>query len=175
MPPIQLEAENAITPHSISNLFLNWALLRTLIPQCVLRYQHPEEFLCSHCLVPPSEGQQFRIDHIFVRGAHSMRSPRYHCQLGPWDQLRREQRRVGDGNDLIVIAMQNEGRHLDLLEIFREVSFGKGLDAIVSSLVSAEHPLQPKGITQTLRDLAAGTVGTIERSIEILEELRFDR
>lgn len=67
-------------------------------------------------------------------------------------------------------ALQRIG--IDLLEIFCEVGFGKCLDAIVSSLMPAKHSLQPKGVAQTLRDLVAGPVRTIERSAEILEELR---
>src|SRR5437899_8196782 len=68
--------------------------------------------------------------------------------------------------------MKDESRYVELLEIFGEVRFGEGLDAVEGGLVSGQHPLEPERIAQALRDLRAWPVGAVERCAEILEELR---
>ncbi|HKC65926.1 MAG TPA: hypothetical protein VKB86_19940 [Pyrinomonadaceae bacterium] len=44
-------------------------------------------------------------------------------QRSSFDYLRREQRRVSDGDDLIIIAVQNDCRDIYLLQVFDEVCF----------------------------------------------------
>jgi hypothetical protein len=47
--------------------------------------------------------------------------------LGALDQAGRLFRRIFDGNDLIILAVQDQGRYVKLLEIFSLVSLRKAL------------------------------------------------
>jgi hypothetical protein len=42
--------------------------------------------------------------------------------------------RVIDGNDLVVLTVQNQGRDVELLEVLGEIGLGEGLDALVGVL-----------------------------------------
>ena len=57
-------------------------------------------------------------------------APGIHLQRGALDDLGREQGRGADRHDLIVVAVEDERRHVELLEIFGEIRLGEGLDAI---------------------------------------------
>src|SRR5258708_4752625 len=76
-----------------------------------------------------------------------------------------------DGYDLVIVAVEDERRHVELLEIFGEVRLRERLDAIVDGFVSSQHSLKPERIPQALRDLGARPVGTVERSAEVFEKL----
>jgi hypothetical protein len=112
---------------------------------CVTFFHYPDRVKYS-CLNSSSrrrllaalqECKQLRVDLVLDRGAHAVWRARNDFQRGALDQLRRKKRRVADGHDLIVVSMENECRHVELLEIFGEVRFGEGFDAIVSGLESA--------------------------------------
>src|SRR5215469_9141192 len=75
-------------------------------------------------------------------------------------------------DDLIIVAVQDQSRHIDLLEILSKVRLRKCLDAKVRAGKTAHHTLKPKGLAQTLRDLRAGSVEPVERQGQILPELR---
>jgi hypothetical protein len=45
-------------------------------------------------------------------------APGITLSVAPFDQLRRKQRRVGDRNNLVIVAVQDDCRHIDLLQIF---------------------------------------------------------
>ena len=68
--------------------------------------------------------------------------------------------------------MHDQGRHVDLLQVLREVRLGEGLDAVDDPFEARLHPLHPERIAQPLRHLRAGTIGAVERPAQILEELR---
>jgi hypothetical protein len=48
------------------------------------------------------------------------------------DDLRRQQRRVRNRNDLVVVAMEDQRWDIDLLEVLGEVRIGERLDAFSS-------------------------------------------
>src|SRR5665647_3953225 len=97
---------------------------------------------------------------------------RIDLQRSTFDDLGREQGRGADRYDLVVVAMHDQCRHVEFLEIFREVRLGKGLDAIDHSFEPGLHPLEPERIPQALRDLGALPVGAVKRRGKVLEELR---
>src|SRR5688572_31544538 len=68
--------------------------------------------------------------------------------------------------------MQNESRHVKLLEIFSQVSFGERFDAVVGCWESTLHTLQPERVAQTLRHFRAVSISAVEGSAEVFEELR---
>ena len=120
----------------------------------------------------PEECQQVGVDLVLEGRAHAVRRARIDLQRGALDELGREQRRGADRHDLVVVAVQDQRRHVELLEVLGEVRLGERLDAVVDGLEAGQHPLQPERIAQTLRDLGARPVGAVERRAEILEELR---
>ena len=101
-----------------------------------------------------------------------MRRALVHDELCILHDLRREQRRILDRHDLIVVAVQDQRRHVDLLQVFGEVRFRERLDAEVRSGESGAHALQPERFAYALGDLRARPVVAIERQGQILEELR---
>lgn len=74
----------------------------------------------------------------------------------------REQGRGPDRHDLVIIAMQDQGRNVEGLKILGEVRLGEGLDAIKHSFEPGLHPLKPERIPQTLRNQGVGPVGAVE-------------
>jgi hypothetical protein len=57
--------------------------------------------------VPFDEREQILVDLILVRRTHAMREAFVDFQRRTLDALGREQGRVGDRNDLIVVAMKD--------------------------------------------------------------------
>ena len=69
--------------------------------------------------------------------------------------------------------MNNQRRHVELLEILGEIRLGERLDTVEGVLGTGLHPLEPERVDHALRDLGAGRVGSKERAAgEILVELR---
>jgi hypothetical protein len=56
---------------------------------------------------------------------HSVRIAWIHLQLGTLHNLRGLQTGCGDRHGLIVVAMKNEGWHVELLQVLGEVGFPK--------------------------------------------------
>ena len=79
---------------------------------------------------------------------------------------------IFDGNDLVVLTMHNQSWDIEFLEIFGEISLGKGLDAFIGILEAGLHTPKPELIQDSLGDLGTFSVGTIERHCKILIELR---
>jgi len=80
-----------------------------------------------------------------------MRKSRINFQRRILNNLRRHQRRCADRNNLIVVAVHDERRDIDLLQVFSEIGFGKGLDTLVSTRISTQRALQPERIAESLQ------------------------
>src|SRR5262249_47478950 len=68
--------------------------------------------------------------------------------------------------------MDEERRHLHLLEIFGLVRLGERLDAIVGGRETGHHSLKPERLSHTFRNLHTRPVVAIEGYAEIFPELR---
>ena len=101
-----------------------------------------------------------------------MRCARIYFQRGILDYLGGKQGRGPDRHDLVVVAVEYERWHVELFEVFGEIGFGEGFDAVYDGFETDLHPLQPERVAQALRDLGAWPVGSVEWRGEILEELR---
>src|SRR5260370_16561576 len=101
-----------------------------------------------------------------------MRSPVVNLEGGALDDFGRKRRRGDNRDDLIVIAVKDQGRHVELLEILGKIGLREGLDAVENGLMTAQHPLEPERVPQSLRDFGARTVGAVEWRAEFFEELR---
>src|SRR3981081_3286029 len=68
--------------------------------------------------------------------------------------------------------MQDQGWHVDLLELVGEVCLGKRVDAVVCSNNRYLHSLQPECVPNTLRNLRIGFVVSVKGDSKVLKELR---
>ncbi len=79
------------------------------------------------------EREQVLVDLVLVRRAHAVRRALVDLQRRALDDLGREQRRGADRHDLIVVAVQDQRRHVELLQVLGEVGLGKRLDAEIAT------------------------------------------
>src|SRR3954462_3293776 len=78
-------------------------------------------------LLLPKEREQIGVHHLVMGRKQPVRQAWIDFQLGALDQLRRHHRGRADWDDLIVVAVDDQRRQVEFLEIFREISFGEGL------------------------------------------------
>src|SRR5580692_2294731 len=83
-----------------------------------------------------------------------------------------QQRRVTNRYNLVVVAVKDEGWHVNLLEIFRKIGLGECFDAVVDPFQACLHSLAPKRVSQALRNGGTRPISAKERCADILEELR---
>ncbi len=120
----------------------------------------------------PQERQQVGVELLLVRAHEAVGRSRIDLQGRVLDELGGEQGRVADWHDLVVIAMDDQGRNVELLEVFRLVRLGEGLDAVECTFETDLHRPQPEGVPKALRYLGTRSVGAVEGCAEILVELR---
>ena len=117
------------------------------------------------------EGEQVGVDLILVRGRDAVRRARVVDFLRALDEPRRLAGRVVDGDDLVVLAMHDQRRHVELLEILGEVGLREGLDALVGVLEAGLHAPRPKLVQDALGHLGAGPVRAVELERQVPVEL----
>jgi hypothetical protein len=77
---------------------------------------------------------------------------------GVSDQLRWPHNRGADRHDMVVVAVKDQRRHVEFLEVFSEIHLGECLDAVEGVLVTGLHSLEPERVDHALRDLGAEPV-----------------
>src|SRR3989442_596852 len=120
----------------------------------------------------PQEGEQVGVELLLVREGQAVGRPRIDLQGRALDDLGGEQGRVSDRHDLVVVAVDDQGRNIEPLEVFRLVRLGEGLDAVEGPFEADGHRPQPERVPRALRDLGTRSVGPEEGGAEILVELR---
>src|SRR6266850_3781545 len=118
------------------------------------------------------EREQIGVDLVLVRAAQPVRRAGIDLELRLGRELDGGVGRGADRHDLIVVAVDDQRRHGELPEIVGLVGLGERFDAVERVLEAGLHSLEPERIAQALRDLRARSVGAVERSAEVLEELR---
>src|SRR4030095_8062554 len=114
------------------------------------------------------EREQIGVDPILVRCRETVRRARVVDLLGALDESGRFPRRVLDGNDLVIFAVHDQRRNVELLEVLGEVGLRKGLNALVGVFGSGLHAPEPELIESTLGDLRTRAVGAVERDSQFL-------
>ena len=110
---------------------------------------------------------------VGVGRRHAVREAGIGLQGGLAQNLHSKPGTVVDRDDLVVLAMHDEHRHVDDLEVLGEVRLREGLDAVVVRLGAAHHALAPPVADEALRDLRAWPVEAVEGpGGDIEEELR---
>src|SRR5262245_2053539 len=104
----------------------------------------------------PEEGQQVGVDLFLVRRREAVRRARIVYLLGALDQPGRFLCGVLDRDDLVVLAVQDQGWHVESLQVLGLVRFGKRLDTFVGVLEAGLHAPEPELIERALGDLRPG-------------------
>src|ERR1700722_18418040 len=102
---------------------------------------------------------------------HAVRVSRIDFQGRVLNQLRLQQDGVLERHDLIVIALDYQGRHADCLQIVGLISFRERLDAEVVRDRGTHHALSPPIVDNTLDNLRARTIESVERYWHLAKEL----
>src|ERR1022692_4533730 len=128
---------------------------------------YADKFFCF------KKGQKIGVEFFLMRFGQAMGCAWVYLQGRVLDEFRGGQSRGADRHDLVVVAVKDQRRHVELLEVFGEIRLGECLDAVEGVLVTGLHPLEPERVDHALRDLGTGPVGPEERAAgEILVELR---
>jgi hypothetical protein len=120
----------------------------------------------------PQEGQEISIHLILMRSRDAVRCTRIVDFLRALDEPRRLRCRVLDRNDLVVLAVHDQSRDIDLLEVLGEISLRECLDALVGVLEAGLHAPEPELIQYALGDIGPRPIGTVELCRQVLVELR---
>lgn len=131
--------------------------------------QEPEQETAAP--LSAEEGQQVVVDLILECVGQTVRCTGVVDLLHVLDEASRFTGGVVDGDDLVVLTVQEECRNVDLLEVLGEVGLRERLDALVGVLEADLHTPQPELIQGALGDLAARSVGTVELDRQIPVEL----
>src|SRR5580698_6582940 len=110
--------------------------LRSSVPLSTFSYQLSTSSSRRNAR-PLKKRQQLLVHLILQRRAHPVRRSWNHLQHRALHDLRRLQCRRADRYDLVVVSVQNQRRHVELLQILREVRLRKRLDAVVRRLLTA--------------------------------------
>src|SRR5262245_17190786 len=115
--------------------------------------------------------QQVGIETIFESGRKSVAGAFVNLQRRPIDDLRGQQGRCRNRHDLIVVAVDDERRDVDLPEVVCQVGLGEDLDAVIGVLETGLHAEQPERVENTLGHGRTRAVGAEECDAQVLEEL----
>src|SRR6185369_1589467 len=117
------------------------------------------------------ERQQVRVELIAMRCHQAVRCARIHLQGRTLEQFGRQPSSVVDRHDLIIVAVEDQHRNVDLLQVLVEVALGELLDAVVSALEASLHALQPELIAEARGDLRLRAIGAVERERQVFVKL----
>src|SRR5215472_7231471 len=120
----------------------------------------------------PEEGQQVGVELVLKCGGEAVRRTRVVDLLRAVDEPGGFPGRVLDGNDLVVLAVQDQSRDIELMEVLGEIGLGEGLDAVVGVVQPGLHAPQPELVQHALGDLGTRPVSTIELHGKLFVELR---
>src|SRR5256714_13997150 len=109
------------------------------------------------------EGEKIGIDHVGVRRAHAVRELLVDLQGALPKELRGERRGIRDRDDLVIVAVHDEGRHVDDFQVLGEVGFRERSDAVVVRFRTAHHALAPPVLDHGLGHLRARPVVAVVR------------
>jgi hypothetical protein len=79
-------------------------------------------------------------------------------------QLGRQRAGVDVGHNLVIIAVHDQDRHRDLLQVLGEVGLGERDDPVVMGLRAAHHALPPPVLDDRLRRRGGRAVEPVERA-----------
>src|SRR5205085_8191271 len=90
------------------------------------------------------KSQEILVNLLLMGRAHPVGGALVNLEGGILDQLGRPDCGYPNRDDLVIIAVQNQSRHLDFFQILSLVRFGKRLDAKIARRKTSHHPLKPE-------------------------------
>src|SRR3546814_6844330 len=76
---------------------------------------------------------------------------------------------IGVRHNLIILAVNDQHRHFDGLQVLGKVGFRKSLDTPITSLDAPHHPLPPPIVDQAFRDVRFRPVKAVEWSTRYIQ------
>src|SRR5258707_15826402 len=107
-----------------------------------------------------------------MSSAHTVRRSGIDLQRSARDELGLEQAGVGERHDLVGVALQDERRYVELLQVLGLICFRERLDAVVRTLDGGLHSLEPERVPNALRNLGVRLVVAVEQHAQILQTLK---
>src|ERR1035437_7873135 len=107
-------------------------------------------FSLSHWTSGLEECQQVGIELLLVSLGQAMGCARINLQSRVLDEFRRGKTSGADRHDLVVVAVHDEGGHVEFLEVLGEVRLGECLDAVKRVLMARLHTLEPEPVDHAL-------------------------
>ncbi len=117
------------------------------------------------------EAEDLFVEAIALRDREPVVGTRVDLQGRALHQLGRHFCRSHERDDLIVVAVNEERRNVDFLEIFGKVGLREGLDALEGAPKSDLHALQPELGRHPFGNLRSRAIHPVERRGEVLVEL----
>src|SRR5205823_2290587 len=96
------------------------------------------------------ELQQIGVDLVLAGTAQAVRSARVDSQARAGRELDRGVGRSGNRHDVVVVAMDDQRGHVQLLEVVGLIRFRERLDPVEDALEAGLHALEPERIWQPL-------------------------
>src|SRR6202048_2762115 len=118
------------------------------------------------------EREQIGAHLVLVRRAQTMWGALVDLQSCALDELGLELAGIGEWHDLVVVALNDERWHVELLQVLGLIRLRERLNAEVCGREARHHALQPERLAHAFRDLRPWAVVAVERQAEILPELR---
>src|SRR5262249_50310399 len=110
------------------------------------------------------EGQQVGVDLILMGRGEAVWRTGIVDLLRALDEPGRLPSRVLHRDDLVVLAVQDQGRDIELLEVLGEIGLGEGLDALVGVLEPGLHAPEPELIERALSNLGPRSLAALQRN-----------
>src|SRR5262249_35828633 len=117
------------------------------------------------------ERQEVCVERVLMGLGVAVVAARVDLERRVRDQAAGEHRRCAAGNDLVVVAVRDERRHVALPAVLGVVDLRELADAVELPLEAAEHSLQPERVADALGELRALAVVPVEGHDEVLVEL----
>ncbi len=103
--------------------------------------------------VRPEEGEQVGVDLVLMCGGDAVRRAGIVDVLGALDQPGGLDGGILDRNDLVILPVQDERRHVELLQVFGEVGLRECLDAFIGVQQAGLHAPEPELVECALGDV----------------------
>jgi len=96
------------------------------------------------------EGQQVGVELILVRAGEAVGRTWIDLESRVLDDLGGEQGRGTDGHNLVVVAVNDQGRNIEPLAIFGAIGLRESLNAVLRAFETNGHRPAPDRIPKTL-------------------------
>ncbi len=91
-----------------------------------------------------NEREELGVDPVLESRTHPVWGTLVDDEFGVLDDFGGQQCGIGNGNDLVIIPVQNQCGHVDPFQILGQIRFRERLDAEIGRRQPRHHALQPE-------------------------------